>query len=205
MIANKLPAESLRQRKKRLTRRRICDAAAELFVSQGYANTTVDAIAALAGISKPTLFNYFPSKITVLHALIDVMDEQFVRYISDELNTAKSTEQRLRDLLRRSARYINRTPELTRLILVEGFGAIGNLDQAKARFKLLHEAMGRLILAGREQGDVRQDYAAELLVQMLVGSYLYALLNWLSIRNFDLGKSLEQTAGFLAEAIAVKR
>ena len=85
-----VPKEGIRERKKRLTHERICDVASKLFVEQGYSNTTIDAIAALADISKPTFFNYFSSKIAVLHEIIDIMDEQFVSYISDELDNALS-------------------------------------------------------------------------------------------------------------------
>jgi AcrR family transcriptional regulator len=38
------------------TRRKLLDAAFELYVAQGYAATTVDQIAALAGVSRPTVF-----------------------------------------------------------------------------------------------------------------------------------------------------
>ena len=196
---------SLRARKKQQTHERICAAASALFMSQGFANTTVDAIAERADISKPTLFNYFPSKLAVLHALIDRMDAQFVRYIHDTLDAPATTKARLQTLMARSAKYIHRAPELTRLVLVEGLGAIGDLDKARARFALLHCAMAELVAAGQQQGDVRRDYATELLVQLLVGGYLYALLNWLSSSGDNLSQNLEDTARLLAESLAPHR
>ena len=39
------------------TRRRIVDAAAELFAERGYAATTIDAVAAAAGVSRKTVFD----------------------------------------------------------------------------------------------------------------------------------------------------
>ncbi len=44
------------------TRARLIEAAFELFLAQGYDATTVDEIAARAGVSRRTLFRYFPSK-----------------------------------------------------------------------------------------------------------------------------------------------
>jgi len=40
----------------------LADAAAELFLEQGYAGTTVDDVARRAGVSRGTFFNYFASK-----------------------------------------------------------------------------------------------------------------------------------------------
>jgi len=43
-------------------RDRIVNAACELFYKQGYHATSVDQVIALAGVSKPTVYNYFPTK-----------------------------------------------------------------------------------------------------------------------------------------------
>ncbi|MGE0394761.1 MAG: TetR/AcrR family transcriptional regulator, partial [Vicinamibacterales bacterium] len=59
-------AEGLRERKHRETRRRIADAGLRLFLDRGYDGTTVDAIAAEAGISRRTFFSYFKSKDEIL-------------------------------------------------------------------------------------------------------------------------------------------
>jgi AcrR family transcriptional regulator len=47
------------------------DAAAELFLERGYHATTVDEIAARAGVSRATFFNYFSSKSAVLWVKVD--------------------------------------------------------------------------------------------------------------------------------------
>jgi AcrR family transcriptional regulator len=47
-------------------RRRIADAARELFAAQGYDRTTVDAIAERAGVARRTFFRYFRSKDDVI-------------------------------------------------------------------------------------------------------------------------------------------
>jgi AcrR family transcriptional regulator len=59
----------LRERKREETRRRITDAGMCLFIEQGIDATTVDEIAAAAGISRRTFFHYFPSKDDILLSL----------------------------------------------------------------------------------------------------------------------------------------
>ncbi|MCJ1715991.1 TetR family transcriptional regulator [Curtobacterium sp. VKM Ac-2922] len=49
----------------------LADAAAELFLEQGYARTTVDQIAVRAGVSRATFFNYFPAKSDVMWLELD--------------------------------------------------------------------------------------------------------------------------------------
>ncbi|GAA2263285.1 TetR family transcriptional regulator [Streptomyces amakusaensis] len=62
----------LRERKKRQTYQAISDAAIALFLAKGFGPVSVAEIAAAAGISKPTLFRYFPAKEDlVLHRLAD--------------------------------------------------------------------------------------------------------------------------------------
>lgn len=54
--------EGLRERKRRETRQRIAETGLRLFLADGYETTTLDAIAAKAGISRRTFFSYFKSK-----------------------------------------------------------------------------------------------------------------------------------------------
>jgi AcrR family transcriptional regulator len=57
---------TLREEQARATRRRIVAAGHDLFVEQGYARTTIDAIAARAGVSRKTIFTSIGGKAGVL-------------------------------------------------------------------------------------------------------------------------------------------
>ncbi|MDG2524197.1 TetR family transcriptional regulator [Stenotrophomonas sp. HITSZ_GD] len=59
-------AEGLRERKRRETHQRITDAGLKLFLSRGFAATTLDDIASEAGISRRTFFSYFKSKDDII-------------------------------------------------------------------------------------------------------------------------------------------
>ncbi|MEV8529329.1 TetR family transcriptional regulator [Streptomyces sp. NPDC052000] len=66
----------LRERKKRQTYQAVSDAAIALFLERGFDGVSVAEVAAAAGISKPTLFRYFPAKEDlVLHRFADHEDE----------------------------------------------------------------------------------------------------------------------------------
>jgi len=62
----------LRERQAQTTRRAVLDAARELFVNQGYGATTIEQIAASAGVSKATVFTAVGNKQTLLRTIRDV-------------------------------------------------------------------------------------------------------------------------------------
>lgn len=53
-----------------MTRKLLLDAGLDLFVSKGYATTTVDDIASAAGTTRVTFYAYFPTKANLMKALI---------------------------------------------------------------------------------------------------------------------------------------
>ncbi len=63
---------ALRKQQASQTRMRILDAAQELFAGRGYPATTVEAVAAAAGVAVDTVYAAFGSKRGVLQALLDV-------------------------------------------------------------------------------------------------------------------------------------
>ena len=63
---------STRSRQARETRRRIVEAAAELFVRDGYSETSIAAIAQSAGVAVPTVYATLRSKAGILRAVVEL-------------------------------------------------------------------------------------------------------------------------------------
>ena len=59
----------LRESQKTQRRRAIMDAAKALIAKQGYDGATIEEIASIAGLSRPTVHNYFGTKLDLLMAL----------------------------------------------------------------------------------------------------------------------------------------
>src|ERR1700721_71899 len=55
-------AEGLRERKKRLMRKQLSDAATAMFLERGFDAVRVADVAQACGVSEKTVFNYFPVK-----------------------------------------------------------------------------------------------------------------------------------------------
>jgi AcrR family transcriptional regulator len=85
--AGKLPlvvAETpIRDQKTRARRARIAEAALELFAGRGYAETTIDQIAAAAGVGRRTVFRHFPTKEAILFDHLVVRREVAVQLLRE--------------------------------------------------------------------------------------------------------------------------
>src|ERR1700690_2923456 len=59
-------AEGLRERKKRLLRQQLSDTATEMFMERGFDHVRVTQIAEACGVSEKTVYNYFPTKESLI-------------------------------------------------------------------------------------------------------------------------------------------
>lgn len=73
----------IRERKRAETRRALVGAATELFLDRGVAATSVDDIAARAGVARRTFFLHFPAKEDVLFHYLEGHVERAVRALDD--------------------------------------------------------------------------------------------------------------------------
>ena len=71
-VSKQMTSELTHKRERRKDARpgELLEAALQLFVQKGYAATKVEDVAALAGVSKGTLFLYFPTKEDLLKAVV---------------------------------------------------------------------------------------------------------------------------------------
>ncbi len=111
-----------RARRKEARPGELLEAALALFVEKGYAATRVEEVAARAGVSKGTLFLYFPSKEELFKA---VVRENAGRHLQDAFREVEaytgSSAELLHEFIRRWWTQYGGTPAagLTKLIMSE--------------------------------------------------------------------------------------
>ncbi|GAQ51340.1 TetR/AcrR family transcriptional regulator [Streptomyces acidiscabies] len=69
----------LRERTRQAVRREITEAANALFIERGYEATTIDDIAAAVGMSKRSVFRYFPTKEDLVVGKVDYLAEEMLQ------------------------------------------------------------------------------------------------------------------------------
>jgi AcrR family transcriptional regulator len=76
-------------------RRQLLGAAQEVFVAQGYHAAAMDDIAETAGVSKPVLYQHFPSKLDLYLALLDQHCEDLVTRVRAALESTTDNKMRV--------------------------------------------------------------------------------------------------------------
>jgi AcrR family transcriptional regulator len=77
------PEEGLRERKRRITRQLISDAATTMFATRGFDNVKVSEVAERVGVSEKTVYNYFPTKEALVLDRADEAVEKVARALGE--------------------------------------------------------------------------------------------------------------------------
>jgi AcrR family transcriptional regulator len=125
-----------RERRKQARPGELLQAALSLFVEKGFAATRVEEVAALAGVSKGTLFLYFETKEDLLKAVIRENIANLFPAWNEEFNTFKgSSSEMLRYAMRSWWERIGNTPAsgIPKLVMGEAqnFPEIANFYHAE--------------------------------------------------------------------------
>lgn len=148
-----------RQRRKDARPQELLDAALALFVEKGYAATRAEEVAARAGVSKGTLYLYYPSKEELLRAVIrDRLSSQIRLGVLEAQEHTGSSAELLRGALARWWLRIVESPAsgVFKLIVTEArsFPEIAEcyrLEVAEPGRQLI----GRVLRRGIERGEFR--------------------------------------------------
>ena len=169
------PAPSKRVRRKEARPGELLEAALALFVEKGYAATRVEEVAARAGVSKGTLFLYFPSKEELFKA---VVRENASRHLHDAFREvagyAGTSAELLHEFIQRWWTQYGGAPAagLTKLIMSEAanFPDLAQYYQDEV-VQPSHELVRRIVQRGigrKELRPVDLTLAAHLIVAPLV-------------------------------------
>ncbi len=169
-----------RQRRKEARPLELLDAALGLFVERGFASTRSEDVAVRAGVSKGTLYLYYPSKEELLKAVIR---HHVVNPIAEGMETIRSFQGSSADLLALMLRLwwerIGETPAagILKLMMSEG----GNFPEI-AQFYVdevinpSNAMMGSMVQRGIDSGEFRPVDVRNV-VSVLCGTLVFMAVN----------------------------
>lgn len=138
--------------------RRLLDAALTVFARQGYSGTSMDTVAAVAGLTKPTLYKYFDSKETLFTAMMEARRDDML--LAFDQPSPKAMVLQLHAFAWGYARTVMRPDlmSLARLIIGEAqrFPEIGRAYQASGPDRVF-DGMITYLTALREAGRLAFD------------------------------------------------
>ena len=157
---------SLKEKQKILRENSILDAAQELISLHGYEAVTMDDLAAHVGISKPTLYQHFPSKeLIAAQAVVRHINE--VVELIHSLSKDTSAWERIQGVFRSS---LQRKFIQCRPFYGTGHAAIRPIIQNNPEYlaarRTITQCLENLINEAKHEGSVRPEIATSVIVQM---------------------------------------
>jgi len=163
-------------------RRRLLEAAAQCFSKVGFAKTTVEEIARVAGVSKGLLYVHFSSKEALLEAVLAMTLEEWNDATWSRVK-AEATDVRssLRVMHRASIEYALRKPLLRRILDRDAYLLLSTVDApAREGMDQWQRELTELVERGIEAGELRSSldvsHAVDV-IRLLHLSYLERLFD----------------------------
>ena len=182
MSDNPLSPNALGRPKDMAKRQSILDAAKSLFLTKGYASTSMDAVASLAGVSKLTVYSHFTDKETLFSSAILAKCSEQLPDLFFELPDGVPIETVLLNIGRGFQMLINSEESLNLHRLMVTLGSqdpkLSQIFFEAGPERVVHE-MERLLNKIHQTGALsieRPHYAAEHFFCMLKGSPNFRLL-----------------------------
>ena len=97
-------------------REQLLSTALRVFSEGGYHSTSMDEIAAAAGVSKPVLYQHFPGKRDLFLALVQFTLAELSEKLERSLASAETNKARVQNVIDTHFEFVNSQPEAHRLV-----------------------------------------------------------------------------------------
>ncbi|MFC5370280.1 TetR/AcrR family transcriptional regulator [Arcanobacterium bovis] len=184
------------------TREAVFEAALELFAEKSVSSTSVDDIAAAAGVAKGSIYYNFGSK----SGLVDALLNYYLESMRDRLAVAIGEEegwQAVSTTIVELLRVVRDQEKTAKLLAAEFFRTDRSWYETTRTW---HRNISRLIeealLKGQEKGTVTLDIDPSIAANSVLGATLMAGLAW---RLHSTERSLEEIAASIRAVVIVGR
>lgn len=191
---------TMRERKKEATKTNIMNAGIELIKELGFADTTMQLIAAKADVALRTLYNYFPSKESIVGTYMRtvVMAEESKSW--NQLMDYDSTYERLAFICRKIAGWSEDNLILTEVYAADPRNYYYATNDHVPRSGI-DEIVAKVMEMGQEMGDITKSAEVTVLVRQFMGFFYMSLLTWLGNPDLNLLRLLEEGLDILYRGI----
>ncbi|MGG5171140.1 TetR/AcrR family transcriptional regulator [Pseudarthrobacter sp. J1738] len=157
-------------------RAQLLHAALEVFVANGYHGAAMDEIAETARVSKPVLYQHFPSKRELYLALLDSNLEELTGLLLGALNSTQDNKERVQAVMRAYFRFIASDDQAHRLVFESG---LTNDADVNARLETFNRTFAEAVAAVIAEDTKLAPLEAELLGRGLAGLAQVSARYWL--------------------------
>lgn len=171
---------------------RILRTAIRLFTEKGYAGTSVQGICAAAGITKPTLYYYFGSKIELYRAVVHGAQDTCHRLMQKAAAQSPDVLAQLTAILETLFHFAIESRDLSRIVFSASFAPPGETgpdpereEKGMRNFMLVHGILQR----GLDEGLFDSRYTAMELTRYIYGVLAFEVM----VATLDMAEALTRT------------
>ena len=164
------------------------DAAVQEFSVSGYHETSMDAIAARAEISKPMLYLYYGSKEDLFGAVLDRELGRFIEAVGAEVDFTLPARDMLRNTIGAYLKYIDTNRASWIVLYTQATSSQAFAHTVREGRERVIEMVARLLSAGTRNPDPDIDF--QLIAVALVGAG-EAVANQVSVGDVDVDDAAE--------------
>jgi AcrR family transcriptional regulator len=179
----------------------ILEAACRAFARSGYESTTVDSIAAEAGIAKGTVYLYYKSKSEIYHAALSHNLQQLQEETGRVLAGTVGCRPKIEQFIRVRFDFVDRHRDFYRIYLREFSSALTHPPQLQEQLRRLYREQAKLLesviaegIAAGEIRDVPVTATALAIYDLTRGLIQNRLLGW---ADSDQATDLQALMGLL--------
>jgi AcrR family transcriptional regulator len=208
--AAKAPAAAgSRQTQKEATRRRVMEAARELFDTQGYQGTTIREIARHAGVSVGSVFTTFASKYEILSQVMqDRLEGLYAELDTVIPHLRGPAADRLRTMFAIHFAFEVRHKRLFLAYIAAAFDwTLPPSSQPMGRNPRLQGLIRDCLEKGIEHGDVSADVDPQEVIDLLMAAYVwsYRLAAWHDADADHMTRVMDRQIGLICEGLAPRK
>lgn len=175
-------------------RLQLLDAASAIFVERGYHAAGMDEIAVHAGVSKPVLYQHFPSKLDLYLAVVDSHAEKLVNDVNTALLTTTDNHQRVQAAVQAFFDFIDQDNSGYRLIFSSDASDPAVIRRVEGATEACVDAVYGLVM--HDSG--LDPYRSRMLAAGLVGASQVNARYWLEAkRPIDKKSAVDTTVALL--------
>jgi AcrR family transcriptional regulator len=112
----------MNKRDKSVTRKKILDAAEDVFAEKGYHDSLMDDIAERSSTSKGALYFHFPSKESLFFSLLDKLADSLVKDVEKQIETKQTAIDKIEIALESVLKALTKRRKLAQILLRQGYG-----------------------------------------------------------------------------------
>jgi AcrR family transcriptional regulator len=195
---------SRRERRVREVHDRIIAAATELFAARGVESVKVDDICHAADIAQKTFFNHFPTKQHLLREIAEGFLAESLAILESARHEGGTTAQQLERFFALVATTVEQGGPMHRSFVMEVIRVVHGTPPNVEQSRQLHQAFSTLLRDGVRAGDTTTAYPVPVLSEVVVGTFITLMLNWLGIENYPFRSRATAMARFLGDALRKK-